>query len=600
MSTSRPELTGTFGAVSSTHWIPSSVGMAVLERGGNAFDAAVAAGFALQVVEPHYNGPGGEVSILVRPAGGEVRSICGQGPVPQLATPQHFASLGLSQVPGSGLLGACVPGAFGAWLQMLAEFGTMRLRDVLSYAIDYAANGIPILPEMAAIIGSLTELFKHEWQESGRLYLRNGASPKAGERFRNPVLAETYSRIIREAEAASSDREGQIEAAHRAFYQGFVAEAVDAFTDKALDATGQRHQLLLRGSDLADWRPDVEDALSLVYRDDYQVYKPGAWSQGPVFLQQLGLLNGFDLGAMEIGSGEYLHTVIECAKLAFADREAWYGDPRHSVVPIDELLSPEYSNLRRALVSETASAGLRPGHPGGATPWLPDLGTPTPYSSTETPPAWARQLRNGLPNLVRLTEARSDTCFVGVTDVFGNVAAATPSGGWLKCSPAVPGLGFALGTRAQVMSLDVGHPNALAPGKRPRTTLSPTIVERNGEPHLAFGTPGGDRQDQWALQFFLAAVDGGLDLQAATETLAFHTDQVPSSFVPHEARPRTVVVEQNISDDARTDLVRREHEVETVPARSLGKVCAVGLNVVHGTVVAAASPRGPQPYAVCR
>ncbi|HEV7649790.1 MAG TPA: gamma-glutamyltransferase [Actinophytocola sp.] len=576
--------------------------MAILERGGNAFDAAVAAGFVLQVVEPHYNGPGGEVSILVRPAGSdEVHTICGQGPTPQRATIDHFNELGLTQIPGSGLLGACVPGAFGAWVRLLAEFGTMRLRDVLDDAIGYADGGFAMLPEMASIVASLGEFFTHEWPESALLYVDTGNTAAPGVRFRNRTLANTFRRIVDEAEAASPDRDAQLDAAHRIFYQGFVAEAVDSFTASAevLDATGRRNRALLTGADLAAWTPGIEPALHLPYRGRYGVHKPGPWTQGPVFLQQLALLDGFDLGGMGLDSADYVHTVVECAKLAFADREAWYGDPDQSEVPVGELLDPSYTELRRRLVGSSAAGEPRPGSPGGRKPWLPDLGKPVQYTSVEQPD-WARQLLNGLPSVVQLTEARGDTCFVGVTDRFGNTVAATPSGGWLKCSPAVPGLGFALGTRAQVMSLDAGHPNALAPGKRPRTTLSPTLVERDGEPYLAFGTPGGDRQDQWTLEFFLAVADAGLDTQAGTESVAFHTDQVPSSFVPHESRPHTMVVEQTIGDQVIAELRQRGHEVEVVSPLSLGKVCAVGRSGTDGTVFAAASPRGPQPYAVCR
>lgn len=506
--------------------------------------------------------------------------------------------------PGSGLLPACVPGAFGAWLRLLAEHGTLRLGEVMEYAIGYAADGFPLLPGMAETIGALSDFFIHEWPESARIYLPSGRPPTAGSRFRNPTLADTLRRIVRESEGAASSREGQIAAAHHVFYQGFVAEAIDAFTTatEVLDATGHRNRGLLTAQDLAGWFPQVESAVSHGYRGGYEVFKPGPWSQGPVFLQQLALLEGFDLRGMGLDSPEYVHTVIECAKLAFADREAWYGDPLQSDVPIDMLLDPGYTQQRRSLISWAAAGSVRPGSPDGRKPWLPNLGS----ASADPPwhgecPEWARQLQVGLPSVVQLTQARGDTCFVGAADRHGNLVAATPSGGWLKCSPAIPGLGFALGTRGQVMSLSEGHPNCLAPRRRPRTTLSPTIVERNGDPYVVFGTPGGDRQDQWTLEFFLALVDGGLDSQAGTESLAFHTDQVPSSFVPHESRPRTLVLENDADvHNIVTDLERRGHEVELVPALSLGKVCAAGYDAVDETVFAAASPRGPQPYAVCR
>jgi gamma-glutamyltranspeptidase/glutathione hydrolase len=594
----RPAVRGTLGAVSSTDWLSSAAGMAVLERGGNAFDAAAAAGFVLQVVEPHLNGPAGDVPILLYDAARQrVRTICGQGPMPAAATINRFRDLGLSRVPGSGLLPACVPGAFGAWLRLLAEYGTLPLRDVLGYAIGYAADGYPVLPPAAQTIKMFAPLFAGEWAESGRTYLPGGAPPEPGSRLRNRALAETYRRILRHAEAAGADREAQIEAAHAAFYEGFVAEAIDAFCAKTevLDGTGQRHRGLLTGQDMARWRPADEPTVTVEYRG-HQVHKPGPWSQGPVFLQQLRLLDGFDLAAMGLGSADYLHTVIECAKLAYADREAWYGDPSWTDVPLGALLGEEYAKERRALVGDAAATTLRPGEPDGRRSWIPEMVDDRPMAAEQE---WQRQLTSGLPNLIRLTEARGDTCCVTVADRAGNLVAATPSGGWLKSSPVVPGLGFPLGTRGQMAWLDEGHPNSLAPGKRPRTTLSPTVVLRDGAPWMAFGTPGGDQQDQWTLEFFLARTEFGLDIQAATETLAFHTDHVPSSFTPRRSRPRTVVVERGCSDETVAELRRRGHDVELVPDLSLGKVCASGFGPDE-MVLAGASPRGAQAYAIGR
>ncbi|MEO3977525.1 gamma-glutamyltransferase [Streptomyces sp. CAU 1734] len=599
MLPSKPELTGTIGAVSSTHWLASNAGMRILESGGNAFDAAAAAGFVLQVVEPHFNGPGGDVSIVALRAGAEsADAICGQGPMPGRAAPEVFAALGLTHIPGSGLLPACVPGAFGGWLRLLAEFGTLRVADVLGPAIEYAEHGYPLLPETALAVEILAPLFRAEWKGSAEVWLPDGRAPKAGSRFRNPALAHTYRRIIKEAESASANRETQIAAAHDAFYRGFVAEEIAEFLagGAVLDATGRRHRALLTADDLAGWQPSVEKAVSLDYRG-HRVYKPGPWSQGPVFLQQLALLEGFDLAGMGAGSADFLHTVVECAKLAFADREAWYGDPDFGEVPLPALLGAEYSGRRRALVGPAADRTLRPGAPGGRTPWIP-LSPPGTEPETNPGAEWMTQLRNGLPTVLRATEAKGDTCCVTVTDRRGNTVAATPSGGWLKSSPAMAGLGFALGTRGQTMHLAGGHPNSLAPGKRPRTTLSPTVVQREGEPFAAFGTPGGDRQDQWTLQFFLAVADFGLDLQAATETLAFHTDQIPASFTPRLSRPGVLVVEDNCDPATAAELRRRGHEVEPVPAWTLGRVCATGYGP-HGFVRAAASPRGRRPYAIC-
>jgi gamma-glutamyltranspeptidase/glutathione hydrolase len=573
--------------------------MSVLERGGNAFDAAAAAGFVLQVVEPHYNGLGGEVPIIsYSSATDRVQVVCGQGPTPRAATIAHIRSLGLRQVPGSGLLPALVPGAFGAWLRMLAEHGTMRLADILDYAIGYAEHGFPLLALTADAIEVMAPLFTTEWMDSGRVYLPNGRPPVAGARFRNPALAGTYKRLLREATAAAGGREAQIAAAERAFYQGFVAEAIDTFVanTEVLDSTGRRNKGLLTGQDMAAWQVSIEDPVQLQY-GDYVVHKPGPWSQSPVFLQQLALLEGFDLRAMGMNSAEYIHTVAECAKLAFADREAWYGDPRCTPVPMVTLLSAEYSVERRKLIETKAAEVLRPGSPDGRHPFVPvhDLDEPSP-SDTH----WMKQLHSGLPSVIKETAARTDTCTIVVADRFGNMVAAVPSGGWLKSSPVVPGLGLSLGTRAQTMTLSEGHPNSFGPNRRPRTTLSPSLVMHSGRAAMAFGTPGGDRQDQWTLEFFLAVADFGLDLQSATQTLAFHTDHFAASFTPHESRPKVLAVESNCDPTVIEELRARGHEVELVPELTLGKVCVVGVDHQRDLLLAAASPRGSQPYAIGR
>ncbi|MBN6039880.1 gamma-glutamyltransferase family protein [Amycolatopsis sp. 195334CR] len=598
MLPSKPELQGTSGAVASTHWLASATGMRILARGGNAFDAAIAAGFVLQVVEPHFNGPGGDVSIVAHRAGrDDVQAICGQGPMPEAAGIDTFTELGLNAIPGSGLLPACVPGAFGGWMRLLAEFGTMRVADVLEPAIGYAEHGFPLLPETARAITVLAPLFQQEWHGSARTYLTGGPAPVAGSRFRNPVLAHTYQQLIKAAESASTDREAQIQAAHDAFYKGFVAEEITDFLESGpmLDATGRRHRGLLTADDLAGWQPTVENAPNHHY-GPYQVFKPGPWSQGPVFLQQLALLDGFDVAGMGPGSADYVHTVVECTKLAMADREAWYGDPAFSEVPLTGLLAPDYTRQRRALVEAKAAPELVPGEPGGRRSFLPPPSTPDTVTADQE---WQWQLQSGLPTILQATTAKADTCTVTAVDRHGNTVAATPSGGWLKSSPAIGALGFPLGTRGQSMHLVEGHPNSLAGGKRPRTTLSPTVVLQDGKPFVAFGTPGGDRQDQWTLQFFLNVADFGMDLQSATETTTFHTDAVPASFTPHASRPGVLVAEETCDPEVVQDLESRGHEVELVPAYSLGRVCTTGFTPGDGFVRAAASPRGRHAYAVC-
>ena len=396
--TTRPELAGTFGMVASTHWLASAAGMAVLERGGNAFDAAVAAGLVLQVTEPHLNGPGGEVPVIAHHAGREETFVlCGQGTAPGAATLEAFGDLGLDLVPGSGLLAACVPGAFGAWMLMLREYGTLRLRDVMDYAIGYAVRGYPLLPAISWGIASVAELFRHHWPSSAEVYLPDGAVPAPGSLFANPALGGTYRRILDEAEAASSDRDEQIEAARRVYYEGFVAETIAAYVASAevMDVTGRPHRGLLSYADLSAWRPRLEEPLTYDFHG-LTVCKTRPWGQGPVFLQQLALLGGSDLGAMGPGSAEYIHTVTECAKLAFADREAWYGDPDFTDVPVKALLSAEYNDARRALAGPQASAELRPGAPGAGRPACPGS-SPTRSAPPATTPAWPRAWMSSRP-----------------------------------------------------------------------------------------------------------------------------------------------------------------------------------------------------------
>ena len=586
MFATRPELRGSFGMVSSTHWLASAAGMAVLERGGNAFDAAVTAGLVLQVVEPHLNGPGGEVPILAAPAThGRVLVVNGQGPVPAAATIGRFADLGLDLIPGTGLLAACVPGAFGAWMLLLRDHGTLRLREVLEPAIGYAGAGFPAVPRVGGAIGAMERLFRAEWPSSAEVWLADGV-PAPGGRLRNPALAATWRRLLEEAEAASPDRDGQIEAALAAFYEGFVAEAIAGYLAGAevMDVSGRRHRGLLDGDDLAGWRATVEEPVSAGHHG-WTVCKTGPWGQGPVLLQQLRLLEGFDLEAMGLGSAGYVHTLAECAKLAFADREAWYGDPAAFDVPVDGLLDPAYADDRRALAGEEASLELRPGSPAGRTPRLPSAGAR---------PAREEELAgSGEPTF-------GDTCHVDVVDRHGNLVAATPSGGWLQSSPIVPGLGFCLGTRAQMLWLEEGLASSLRPGTRPRTTLSPSLALRDGEPCLAFGTPGGDAQDQWTLQFFLAHARFGLDLQRAADTPSFQSDHFPSSFWPRRASPGKLVIEASHDPATIEGLRQRGHLVELAEPWSLGRTCAAGRDPATGFLVAAANPRGRQAYAVGR
>jgi gamma-glutamyltranspeptidase / glutathione hydrolase len=555
MFTTRPELAGTFGMVASTHWLASAAGMATLEAGGNAFDAAVAAGLTLQVVEPHLNGPCGEVpAVFFAVDRGEPLALCAQGVAPAAATIERFHELGHDLVPGTGVLAATVPGAFGGWLLLLQEFGTWRLEDVLDFAIGYARDGFPLAPAVPMVIERAAELIA-TWPASAELYL---PVPAVGAQLRNPVLAATYQRIVDEARGGSRDEE--IERARELFYEGFVAEEIDRLSR----AEGG----LLTGDDLARWRATLEPVVSFEYRG-VQVCKTQPWAAGPVALQQLALLDGFDLATLS--EEEFVHVVIECAKLAFADRDALYGD---ADVPLDTLLSPEYNDRRRALVSDEASSEYEPG-----LGRLPTLHEAAPLAGAGEP-------------------TRGDTVHLDVVDRWGNMLSATPSGGWLHSSPVIPGLGWPLGTRAQMFWLEEGLPSSLRPSARPRTTLSPGLALRDGRPWLAWGTPGGDQQEQWAFHVFLRHVDRGLNLQEAIDAPEFHTDHLISSFYPRGFVRRSLDLEGRFDDQVIEGLRRRGHEVTVTPDWSLGRVTAVQRE--NGQLRAAANPRGMQGYAAGR
>lgn len=592
--TTRPELLGTFGVVTSTHWLGSAVGMSMLERGGNAFDAAVATGFVLQIVEPHLNGPGGEVPILLHRAGDEgPRVLCGQGVAPVAATIERFHGLDLRLVPGTGLLPAVVPGAFDAWMLLLRDYGTLDLEDVLSPAIAYAENGFPLVARAVQSILPVQDLFRRDWPSSADVWLPDGGLPRPGRLFTTPAVAATYRRILEEAKAAGGERTARIEAARRAFYKGFVAEAIDTFYRdfEALDTSGRRHHGLLTGEDMARWEARYETPLSTDYAG-YRVYKAGPWSQGPVFLQQLALLKGFDLGAMDPEGPEFVHTVIECAKLALVDREVFYGDPDFAEIPVDTLLSDAYCDARRRLIGAEAAFDLRPGDIGDAGARLAKL---MALAGCETP----QGAGGGEPTFAVLPDSKGDTVHLDVIDRHGNMVSATPSGGWLQSSPVVPGLGFPLTTRGQMFWLTEGLPSSLAPGRRPRTTLSPMLAAHDGRMCLALGTPGGDQQDQWALHAFLRYVHHGLNLQAALDSPAFHTAHMPSSFYPRAARPGALHMEGRFSAETQRALEARGHDLRQEPPWMLGRVCAARRDP-DGMLRAAATARHMQGYAIGR
>jgi gamma-glutamyltranspeptidase / glutathione hydrolase len=598
MFTTRPELTGTVGMVASTHWLASTAGMAVLESGGNAFDAAVAAGFVLQVVEPHLVGPGGDMpAIFATAADPTPRVLCAQGVAPAGATIEHYRGEGLDLVPGSGLLAAVVPGSWDGWLTLLRDHGTRSLRDVLGYAIGYARSGFPLVERIPATIEGVRQLFAEHWPTSAELWLPGGEVPKAGTLFRNPVLADTWERLLREAESVGADREAQIDAARKAWYQGFVAEEIEAFSRKPhRDDSGRDHAGVLTGQDMASWSATYEDPVT-VQVGDRTLAKCGPWSQGPTLAQQVLMLHELrDRLAYVDGvpTAETVHLAIEVAKLAFADREAWYGDSAE--VPIDDLLSAEYTASRLALIEDTASLELRPGSPGGRTPRLPSYIAEGRGVGGDDSPMNAAV---GEPTVTREGQMRGDTVHIDVVDRWGNVISVTPSGGWLQSSPTIPSLGFALGSRAQMFWLEEGLPASLVPGKRPRTTLSPSLALRDGAP-LAFGTPGGDQQDQWQLCFWLAHTVGGLNLQASIDAPMWHSAAFPLSFYPRSWQPGELVAESRLGAAAFADLRARGHRVVDAGEWALGRLSAVSRDPASGLLYGAANARGMQGYAVGR
>ena len=589
--TTRPEIRGTFGVVTSTHWIASAVGMGILERGGNAFDAAVATGLTLQVVEPHLNGPAGDMpAILYSAQTGEVRVLCAQGPAPAAATIEHYRAQGLTLIPGSGLLATVVPGAFDGWMLMLKDHGTMELCDVMQPAIEYARDGHPMLPRVADAIAGVAEYFAAEWPSSAAVWCPTGAAPEPHALFRNPDLAATWQRL---SDSPGGSRAARIEAAREAWRSGFVADAIfDYLKDaKVHDVSGRKHSAVLARTDMADWRATYEEPLSFEYHG-WTVHKTAPWSQGPVLLQALAILKGVDLAAMDPNGAEFVHVVIEAIKLAYADREAYYGDPAHSDIPMAHLLSEEYNAARRALIADTASMDQRPGR-------VPGFEHPADaYIERAARDFGAGPVAAQEPTMAHLTERRGDTVHIDIIDRWGNMVSATPSGGWLQSSPIIPGLGFALNSRAQMFWLDEGLPTSLAPGRRPRTTLTPSMAEKDGA-RIAFGTPGGDQQDQWQLIWFLRFVHHGFDLQQGIDAPLFHSMHFQGSFFPREVRPGEMMVEPGVGEAVIADLRARGHRVTVAAPWTVGRLTAA-MRDADGMLRAAATPRLMQAYAVGR
>ncbi len=575
MKTLNPLLMGRQVMLATEHYLSASAGARMFARGGNAIDAAVAATFVEGVVNAHMHTIGGEAPMLIYSADAD-RVICinGNMTAPARATIAYYKSLKLDLIPGEGLLSAGVPAALDALVTALTRFGTMTLAEVVEPALALCVEGFPMHAGLsgegstwtgmggipgAASIKANAQKFRERWPSSARLYLPGGEVPAVGSIIKNPALANFFTRLLdAEAGARNRGREAALAAARDRFYLGDIAREIVAWSES--------NGGLLAAEDLESFTTRLEEPPSVDYRG-VTVFKCGPWSQGPTFLQQLRLLEGFDLRGIGHNSAPYIHLVAEAAKLAFADREAYYGDPEFVQVPMEGLLSRRYAEVRRTLIDPArASLEHRPGDPVGLRPLGPVLGEP----------------RSG----------GSGTIHVDAADRRGNLVAITASGGWIPSSPVIEGLGFPLGSRMQTFFLDERHPNALMPRKRPRTTLSPSIALRAGEPYLAFGTPGGDQQDQWTLQFFLNVVDFGMDLQQAIEAPKFSSAHFPSTFYPHSANPGLLKVEDRVDESVRKALAELGHKVETRPSYCEGNVLAVQIDRGRGLLCGGSDPRG--------
>lgn len=580
-ASTRPVIRARSFAVACGHYLACVAGLRMYSLGGNAFDAGVAMVFAQSVLEYQSYGFGGEVPILIHDArDGRVAAVSGNTRAPGAAAIEWFRERGLTLIPGDGFLPAGPCAVPDALITVLDRYGRLTLELVLTPALELAANGFPMYEGMRRSIVQHEARFRAEWPTSAALFLPGGQVPDLGDTWRNPDLARTFERLI-EAERAARGRgrHEALRAARDTFYRGPIARELVAFQreTRLRDATGTVSAGLLTEEDFASFETRIEAPAAVRFRG-YDVYKCGPWSQGPVFLQQLTLLDGFDLAAMGHNTVDYVHTLIEAAKLAFADRERYYGDPEFVAVPMRGLLSREYAASRRGLVDPRhASLELRPGDP-------------YPFEGAAAPAEAASVEARGWEGGTTGTRA---------VDADGNMFSATPSGGWFRSSPVIPGLGFSLGTRCQMFWLhDPRHPGALVPRKRPRTTLSPTLVTKDGRPCMVFGTPGGDQQDQWTLQAFLNMTVFGMDVQDAIDAPSFHSVHFPGSFYPRRARPGEMLVEGRLPAAVVDGLRERGHTVTVAPDWSLNYTTAILYDPARRLMQAGASSRGERNYAL--
>jgi gamma-glutamyltranspeptidase / glutathione hydrolase len=542
--TFRPVVRGKRGAVAAGHPLSAEAGLRLLQQGGNATDAGCAAILAASVIEFSHFSFGGEVPIIIKPSGGAVAVINGQGIAPQLATRQFFLDQaknsqhekGQPFIPSSGILPATVPAVLDAVVTALDRFGTKSLAEVIQPAIELA-DGVPIDELRATYIERTRKVFE-PWPTSAKLFLPGGRVPKPGEMFLQPDLARTLREIVKaERAAASRGRHAALTAARDYFYKGVIAKRISEFCE----ANGG----LLRVGDFAAFHAKVEEPAHASYHG-YEVYKTGFWAQGPVMLEMLNVLEGYDLQAMKHNSADYIHTLTETMKLAFADRDRYYGDPDFVRVPGGDLLAKDYAAIRRSLIDEKrASLEQRPGDPMNKKPLMNGAPHPALTGQSSVPEA----------------QRANDTTCVNVIDKDGNLFSATPSGAWLPTVVAGD-TGVMLGQRMQSFLLEEGHPNVLQPGKRPRVTLSPTLVMKDGKPFMVLSTPGGDNQDQSLIQVLLNIIEFGMNVQEAVEAPRFQTLHFVSSFDDHRFNPGMLNLEDRIAKEVSNDLASRGHKVE--------------------------------------
>ena len=559
----RPALRGTRHMASAGHYAAAHAAFAILEAGGNAVDAAVAGGITLGVVQPDIVNVAGVAPIMIRKADGQIWTIAGLGNWPAAADPEHFLRQHGGTIP-EGLLRTVIPAAPDAWITALKRFGTMPFGEVVQHAIRMA-EGFPCYPLLAGMLAAKVEKYAR-WPSSAAIFLPEGRAPRTGEIFVQSDLARSL-RYMADEEAAAlgrgAGREGGLEAARAAFYEGDIARAIVKFHEQEGG--------WMTAADLAGYRSPVERPVSVRF-GGVDVYTCGVWCQGPVLGQALNLLDPAALKAMGHNSPDYLHTIVEAIKLAFSDREGFYGDPRHVAVPLERLLSAEYAAARRTMID-----------PARAWPDMP------PHGDPKVPPRVSEGLRllDGVPS-----GPPRDTSYICTVDRWGNSVSATPSDTSYD-TPVIPGTGLCPSSRGSQGFLAEGHPSRVAPGKRPRLTPSPAMAVAPGDFVLPFGTPGGDVQAQAMLQVLMNIMLFGMDPQDAVEHPRVASYSYPDSFEPHHSYPGRLCMESRIPRETGEELARRGHEVSWWPDRiwRAGAVCAIHADLRTGVLTGGADPR---------